>query len=116
MGEKYLSTKTKAKKFNINRDPELFVGEIKSKLGTAKNRAKITVKSKERRDEIRDILDENGWKYHIKIRPELDEDISDLKKLQIVGVTKVNAINIGRNDLCYCGSGKKYKKCCLSKN
>lgn len=24
--------------------------------------------------------------------------------------------NIGRNDLCLCGSGKKYKKCCLSLN
>ena len=22
---------------------------------------------------------------------------------------------IGRNDPCYCGSGKKYKKCCLNK-
>jgi len=22
---------------------------------------------------------------------------------------------IGRNDLCYCGSGKKYKKCCIDK-
>ena len=25
-------------------------------------------------------------------------------------------IDIGRNDLCYCGSGKKYKKCCMNKN
>ena len=25
-------------------------------------------------------------------------------------------VNIGRNDLCYCGSGKKYKKCCMNKN
>ncbi len=24
-------------------------------------------------------------------------------------------INIGRNDLCSCGSGKKYKKCCINK-
>ena len=24
--------------------------------------------------------------------------------------------DIGRNDLCYCGSGKKYKKCCMNKN
>lgn len=24
--------------------------------------------------------------------------------------------NIGRNDFCYCGSGKKYKKCCINKN
>ncbi|MGH9934851.1 MAG: SEC-C metal-binding domain-containing protein, partial [Blastocatellia bacterium] len=23
--------------------------------------------------------------------------------------------SIGRNDLCPCGSGKKYKKCCLGK-
>ena len=23
---------------------------------------------------------------------------------------------IGRNDPCLCGSGKKYKKCCLKKN
>lgn len=25
-------------------------------------------------------------------------------------------MDIGRNDLCYCGSGKKYKKCCINKN
>jgi len=25
-------------------------------------------------------------------------------------------MSIGRNDLCPCGSGKKYKKCCLDKN
>lgn len=29
---------------------------------------------------------------------------------------KVQRINIGRNDPCYCGSGKKYKKCCLKKD
>lgn len=25
-------------------------------------------------------------------------------------------IKIGRNDPCYCGSGKKYKKCCMEKD
>lgn len=25
-------------------------------------------------------------------------------------------MKIGRNDPCHCGSGKKYKKCCLSKD
>jgi len=25
-------------------------------------------------------------------------------------------MKIGRNELCPCGSGKKYKKCCLRKN
>lgn len=34
-------------------------------------------------------------------------------------VNKRNEMNIdkiGRNDLCFCGSGKKYKKCCMNKN
>lgn len=25
-------------------------------------------------------------------------------------------MNLGRNDPCHCGSGKKYKKCCLGKS
>jgi hypothetical protein len=25
-------------------------------------------------------------------------------------------VSIGRNDPCHCGSGKKYKKCCLEKD
>lgn len=27
----------------------------------------------------------------------------------------VNSVKVGRNDLCPCGSGQKYKKCCLAK-
>lgn len=27
----------------------------------------------------------------------------------------MNDIKIGRNDNCFCGSGKKYKKCCYLK-
>ncbi|OOO00535.1 MAG: preprotein translocase subunit SecA [Epulopiscium sp. Nele67-Bin004] len=29
--------------------------------------------------------------------------------------TVVRSTKFGRNDLCHCGSGKKYKKCCLNK-
>lgn len=39
----------------------------------------------------------------------LAESIRDKRKL------KLESNNIGRNDLCSCGSGKKYKKCCLLK-
>lgn len=28
----------------------------------------------------------------------------------------LNKEKIGRNDSCFCGSGKKYKKCCMIKN
>ena len=34
------------------------------------------------------------------------------KKLKKVSVVKKNSPDVGRNDLCPCGSGKKYKKCC----
>lgn len=33
--------------------------------------------------------------------------------LSQTGTTRRTTINIGRNDPCPCGSGKKYKKCCL---
>lgn len=31
------------------------------------------------------------------------------------GVKRSNSSHIGRNDLCPCGSGKKYKNCCMNK-
>lgn len=52
----------------------------------------------------------------IGVEPGKSEDISDVQKL--LGVksenvkTIVNAPQIGRNDPCLCGSGKKYKTCC----
>ena len=34
------------------------------------------------------------------------------KKVKRVTVVKKPEASVGRNDLCPCGSGKKYKKCC----
>ena len=36
----------------------------------------------------------------------------DSQKTKKVTVAKKSAPDAGRNDLCPCGSGKKYKKCC----
>jgi hypothetical protein len=38
--------------------------------------------------------------------------ISKVEKSNVIELTP----KIGRNDLCYCGSGKKYKNCCLKKD
>ena len=38
------------------------------------------------------------------------------KKPKKITVAKKNEAPIGRNDLCPCGSGKKYKKCCGAPN
>ena len=31
------------------------------------------------------------------------------------GVASVRQVKIGRNDVCPCGSGRKFKKCCIGK-
>jgi hypothetical protein len=59
--------------------------------------------------------------YEWKQSNEMDEIIKDLPKPQYLkGKKKVNLSTItkpekkiGRNEKCLCGSGKKYKKCCL---
>ena len=35
--------------------------------------------------------------------------------VRIVGDVKLLEEKLGRNDLCPCGSGKRFKKCCLKK-
>ena len=40
-----------------------------------------------------------------KIREQKEKDREEVKKYK----------DLGRNDFCVCGSGKKYKKCCLNK-
>ncbi len=41
-----------------------------------------------------------------------DEKIAEIAKAYKKSKTVVKGEQIGRNDLCPCGSGKKYKKCC----
>jgi tetratricopeptide (TPR) repeat protein len=42
-----------------------------------------------------------------------DTDPIILDDIYIPPLPRVKTIEVGRNDLCPCGSGKKYKKCCL---
>ena len=57
------------------------------------------------------------WLYNL---PEWDSLLSaeqkrDIKKTYNATKTVVKSKKIGRNDPCPCGSGKKYKQCCLNK-
>lgn len=50
---------------------------------------------------------------NIDFAQKMQEFIKDEMKREQQAITKTK--EIGRNDLCYCGSGKKYKKCCMNK-
>ncbi len=87
-----------------------------TKLGTSERPAIVRVATEEKANEVYSLCDRNGWKVIIGIEPDKTEDISDVQRLLGVKVentkTIVNEVQIGRNDPCICGSGKKYKKCC----
>jgi len=53
---------------------------------------------------------------HTRLKEEVKEEIT--KKIEQGGYTpfQTKKRKIGRNDPCPCGSGKKYKKCCLQKD
>jgi len=68
---------------------------------------------------IGNVIDEMGWwacfqKYDEAGSPDLDSfDLEDDFYLPTVETVVREGPKIGRNDPCPCGSGKKYKKCCL---
>jgi hypothetical protein len=62
-------------------------------------------------DFIDDFDDEEGFEDDDDLDAELDDDFIDQPAETVVRKDE----KIGRNDPCPCGSGKKYKKCCLHK-
>jgi SWIM/SEC-C metal-binding protein len=91
---------------------KIFDGQKKAKLGTEKNPAAVTVKTKKRSAEVEKIFEENGWKYTIELDKDKPEDIADLEMLLNWPKPTEAEKKVGRNEPCPCGSGKKYKKCC----
>jgi len=89
-----------------------FDGQKTARLGTPKNPAAVTVKTKKRLKEVTSIFEENGWSHTIELDPDKPEDVADLETLLHPVQTKIAEKKTGRNDACPCGSGKKYKKCC----
>ena len=84
-----------------------------AKLGTSGNPAIARVQTMDRATEIMILCNKNNWKVSVGIEPEKPEDISDVEHLLNPPKPVVKTITIGRNDPCICGSGKKYKQCCL---
>jgi tetratricopeptide (TPR) repeat protein len=63
------------------------------------------------------LKDYSNWvKNTIRRRPELAYlDIGDPREHITHSPSKVDAPKMGRNEQCPCGSGKKYKKCCMKR-
>ncbi len=86
-----------------------------AKLGSEKRPAVVRVRTEARAKEILGICIEHDWKVVVGIEPDKPEDISDVERLLHPPTITKQGPTVGRNDPCPCGSGLKYKKCCLKK-
>lgn len=85
-----------------------------AKLGSHKRPAVVRVQEPDRAQEILAFCHEHGWQVIVGIEPDKQENISDIEILLNPPAPVLTAqFKIGRNDPCQCGSGKKFKKCCL---
>lgn len=98
-----------------------------AKLGTKKKSVRFRVQTEERLQEIATLCDSNGWVFIGGLEPDKPEDIREVEYLQNpesfssqprMGNADIMTVvhdkpKIGRNEPCPCGSGLKYKKCCM---
>lgn len=85
-----------------------------AKLGSEKRPVIVRVRNQNRMEEIVKICKKNDWRFLIGIEPDEPEDISDLEKLLHPSKPMSTQLKTGRNESCHCGSGRKFKKCCLA--
>ena len=87
-----------------------------ARLGSRKRPAIVRVQTEAHAEEIVAVCDAHGWQVIVGVEPDVPEDVSDVRKLLAPEQVQVIARQppaVGRNAPCPCGSGRKYKKCCL---
>ena len=82
-----------------------------AKSGSEKNPLILRVADDSKVDDIASICHENGWHFILGFEPDEEENLTDLERKLNPPIQR-EAVKMGRNEQCSCGSGKKYKKCC----
>jgi SWIM/SEC-C metal-binding protein len=82
-------------------------------LGTRKKPAIVRVQSRERAQRVLEFCNDNDIVVVVGLEPDKPEDLSDIERAIAAREPARAAPKIGRNDPCPCGSGKKFKRCCV---
>ena len=80
-------------------------------IGSERKPIIVRVQTEERARYAAQLCTEHGWHYIIGLEPDQPEDMTRLEQA-LNRPMPLHVEKIGRNDLCPCGSGRKYKKCC----
>ena len=86
-----------------------------ARLGSRRRPAIVRVQTEAHAQEIVAVCEAHGWQVIVGVEPDAPEDVSDVRQLLAPeqAVARQSPA-VGRNARCPCGSGRKYKKCCLT--
>jgi len=89
-------------------------------VGTRERPAIVRVQTEERAQSLFEFCQENGIAVMVSVEPDKAEDIADIERAVLArqpppAQAQAQAVKVGRNDPCPCGSGKKFKKCCIDR-
>jgi SWIM/SEC-C metal-binding protein len=73
------------------------------------------VQTQERAQELLALFNEQDKHIIIELAPDKPEDLSNAERALAPIAPVVAATRVGRNELCPCGSGTKFKKCCAGR-
>lgn len=82
-------------------------------IGTRKNPAIVRVQTTDRAQRVLELCNENEIEVIVGLEPDKPEDLSDIERAFQAREPARAVQKIGRNEPCLCGSGKKFKKCCV---
>jgi SWIM/SEC-C metal-binding protein len=82
-------------------------------VGTRKKPAIVRVQTEERAQRLLEFCQDNDIAVLVGVEPDKAEDITDIERAILAREPARPVLKIGRNDPCPCGSGKKFKKCCV---
>jgi SWIM/SEC-C metal-binding protein len=82
-------------------------------IGTRKKPAIVRVQTEERAQRVLEFCQENDIAVMVGLEPDKAEDLSDIERVLLAREPARALPKVGRNDPCPCGSGKKFKKCCV---
>ncbi|MGZ3742840.1 MAG: PBPRA1643 family SWIM/SEC-C metal-binding motif protein [Pseudobdellovibrionaceae bacterium] len=85
-----------------------------SKLGSQNNPLILNDRDPLRAEKIAHICTENDWYFILECNVTKPEDIRDFEKKVNPPTLQYEDPKFRRNGPCPCGSGKKYKKCCIN--
>lgn len=83
-----------------------------AKLGSESNPLELVVNTEVRESEIKLQLLEHKLMANITVDVNASEDVGSLEQLLIKEQPVISDKKPDRNQVCPCGSGHKYKKCC----